>query len=123
MGKISFSRTAAGVLIIVRVRRRPLYIDERYYIEHILIPPLARVFDHVGADVRVWYKMMPKIRRADPATSYERTDTVAGGSLKPTRGKGARYGIDAHFRKAGCVSCGKPAEDTRGSIHPFTLLC
>ena len=107
---------------LVLVRKRPLYIDEKYYIEQILIPPLARVFNHVGADVGVWYKTMPKIRRVDAATSYEHDDATADKSLRLVKGKGARYGIDAHFRKAGCISCGRPTEDIRGYLHSIASI-
>lgn len=81
------------------------------------------MFDHVGADVRVWYKTMPKIRRVDVATNYEHTGTVADRSLKFLKGKDARYGIDAHFRKTGCISCGKPAEDIRELPSPCCSFC
>ncbi|EHK22518.1 uncharacterized protein TRIVIDRAFT_191274 [Trichoderma virens Gv29-8] len=38
-------------------------LDADYYISKNLIPPLERIFNLVGANVRQWYDTMPKIRR------------------------------------------------------------
>lgn len=38
-------------------------LDSEYYISKNLIPPLERIFNLVGANVRQWYDEMPKIRR------------------------------------------------------------
>lgn len=91
-------------------------MDEQYYIENLILPPLARVFDHIGADVKQWYKTMPKIRRVDAA------DATAGTSgdtaLEEPMGKLGlgliKYGIDSHFRKAGCVVCGRSVDERDG---------
>ena len=40
-------------------------LDAAYYISRVLIPPLERVFNLVGADVRSWFDDMPKSLRAD----------------------------------------------------------
>jgi DNA polymerase zeta len=47
-------------------------LDAEYYISKNLIPPLERIFNLVGANVRAWYDEMPKvqhIRRVDTTTS------------------------------------------------------
>ena len=36
-------------------------LDAEYYISKTLIPPLERIFNLVGANVRSWYEDMPKI--------------------------------------------------------------
>ena len=36
-------------------------LDAEYYISKTLIPPLERIFNLVGANVRSWYENMPKI--------------------------------------------------------------
>ncbi|CAE6411247.1 unnamed protein product [Rhizoctonia solani] len=69
-------------------------IDENYYITHSLIPPLERIFNLVGANVRQWFEEMPK-----PA----RLDTAAAGS--ETNG---RPNIDDHFRRLECLVCKQP---------------
>ncbi|WPG98667.1 DNA polymerase zeta catalytic subunit [Acrodontium crateriforme] len=39
-------------------------LDAEYYINKNLIPPLERIFNLVGANVRQWYDEMPKVQRA-----------------------------------------------------------
>lgn len=65
-----------------------LGIDAEYYIRNLLIPPLARIFNLVGADVEQWYDSMPRTKRVGK---------YAGAS-------GTR--IDAHFRSTHCAVCG-----------------
>ena len=36
-------------------------LDAEYYISRTLIPPLERIFNLVGANVRSWYDDMPKV--------------------------------------------------------------
>lgn len=38
-------------------------LDAEYYITKNLIPPLERIFNLVGANVRQWYEEMPKVQR------------------------------------------------------------
>lgn len=38
-------------------------LDAEYYISKNLIPPLERIFNLVGANVRQWYDEMPKVQR------------------------------------------------------------
>ncbi|CRK11701.1 hypothetical protein BN1723_017242, partial [Verticillium longisporum] len=38
-------------------------LDAEYYISKNLIPPLERIFNLVGANVRQWYDDMPKVQR------------------------------------------------------------
>ncbi|KAK6068899.1 DNA polymerase zeta catalytic subunit [Seiridium cupressi] len=40
-----------------------LQLDAEYYISKNLIPPLERIFNLVGANVRGWYDEMPKVQR------------------------------------------------------------
>ena len=37
-----------------------MHLDAEYYISKVLIPPLERFFNLVGANVRSWYEEMPK---------------------------------------------------------------
>lgn len=67
---------------------RSLGIDAEYYIRNLLIPPLARIFNLVGADVEQWYDSMPRQKRAG---KY--------GALGGMR-------IDSHFLSAHCLVCG-----------------
>ena len=38
----------------------PLVLDYEYYITRVLIPPIARVFNLIGADISAWYNELPK---------------------------------------------------------------
>ncbi|KAF8308894.1 hypothetical protein DL93DRAFT_2100396 [Clavulina sp. PMI_390] len=93
--------------------KRQLYLDEDYYIRQVIIPPLSRVFDHIGADVRQWFQTMPKIRRADAASEHEIAQVAETYDLEAPAAavKPAKYGIDSHFKKSGCLSCNMPTED------------
>ncbi|TPX14878.1 uncharacterized protein E0L32_004987 [Thyridium curvatum] len=57
-----------------------LALDAEYYISKNLIPPLERIFNLVGANVRQWYDEMPKIRHA------RRVAPPAGGGAPTTTG-------------------------------------
>ncbi|CAI5758271.1 unnamed protein product [Candida verbasci] len=50
-------------LIKTYTTENPLTLDSEYYITRVLIPPLERFFNLFGADVRGWYKEMPKYQR------------------------------------------------------------
>ncbi|KAM0417214.1 hypothetical protein ACHAPT_012791 [Fusarium lateritium] len=52
-------------------------LDAQYYISKNLIPPLERIFNLVGANVRQWYDEMPKVQRIrHPATLGTRKTTI-----------------------------------------------
>jgi len=70
---------------------RSLGIDAEYYIRNLLIPPLSRIFNLVGADVEHWYDSMPRTKRAG---RYD-----LGATAHKTR-------IDSHFRSSHCIVCG-----------------
>ena len=84
--------------------RRSLGIDAEYYIRNLLIPPLSRIFNLVGADVEHWYDSMPRTKRAG---KYDL------GSAHKTR-------IDSHFRSSHCVVCG--TESSTSKLGPVRAL-
>ena len=75
-------------------------IDGVYYITQVLLPPLERVFNLVGADVRSWYDEMPRSFRV------EQEDTV---DLSPRKLKEVvddkKSKIVDHFRSCSCLVC------------------
>ena len=101
-------------------RKEPLHLDAPYYIEKVLIPPLKRVFELVGADVILWYKNMPKVFRA------EGVEGSAENSRSPVRGSSvAKFKIDSHFRKLSCLGCGRLSDidgETSLGVFSFALL-
>lgn len=66
-------------------------LDAGYYISKNLIPPLERIFNLVGANVRQWYDEMPKVKRVRHATTL--------GTRKGT--------LESYMRSCHCLICGK----------------
>nr|XP_019042303.1 DNA polymerase zeta subunit [Kwoniella bestiolae CBS 10118]OCF21233.1 DNA polymerase zeta subunit [Kwoniella bestiolae CBS 10118] len=93
---------------------RSLSIDSEYYIRNLLIPPLSRIFNLVGADVENWFDTMPRTKRV---SKYENQLNMNGNASRGTgrgrgrggRGKGRGRGgmrIDSHFKSSHCIVCG-----------------
>lgn len=74
-------------------------LDAEYYITKNLIPPLERIFNLVGANVRQWYDEMPKVQRI-------RRITDGGGGDGGGRGAKKRFTLESYLRSASCVVCG-----------------
>ena len=68
-------------------------LDAQYYISKNLIPPLERIFNLVGANVRQWYDEMPKIQRIH--------------HVFPTGGPngGKKFTLESYMRSTHCVVC------------------
>lgn len=64
-------------------------LDADYYISKNIIPPLERIFSLVGANVRQWYDVMPRIRRVH--------QTKGLGSKKRT--------LEAYMLSVHCMIC------------------
>jgi DNA polymerase zeta len=79
---------------------REKQLDGHYYISRILIPPLERIFNLVGADVRGWYEEMPRRIRADGVDASLTSPEKPRGVLTPGRLK-----IEEHFRNSQCILC------------------
>ncbi|KAG8872386.1 DNA polymerase zeta [Tulasnella sp. 331] len=86
--------------------RHQYLLDASYYIEHMLIPPLERVFNLVGANVGGWYAEMPKFARPvvpDSLVSHGKDDQQE----KKTGPSKPKFTIEEHFKRSACVVCGK----------------
>ncbi|KAF8078614.1 hypothetical protein FPV67DRAFT_1465830 [Lyophyllum atratum] len=79
-----------------------LQLDAIYYISRVLIPPLERIFNLVGADVRGWFDEMPKARTLDPTSSPLKVKEEEVASP-------IRLNIEEHFRSSQCLICGSLA--------------
>jgi DNA polymerase zeta len=75
-------------------------LDGSYYISRVLIPPLERIFNLVGADVRGWYEEMPRRICADGADNSLMSPEKAKGLMTP-----GRLRIEEHFRNSQCILC------------------
>ncbi|KAG6332362.1 hypothetical protein ID866_6727 [Astraeus odoratus] len=82
-----------------------MHIDAVYYIEKVLIPPLERIFNLVGADVRAWYEEMPK------AIEVDQRDPLTLSPKKAERVVATRIKIDEHFQSSRCLACSCPAPE------------
>ncbi|KZL81063.1 dna polymerase family b [Colletotrichum incanum] len=67
-------------------------LDAEYYISKNLIPPLERIFNLVGANVRQWYDEMPKFQR------IRRVDQTLGPGLN-------KKTLESYLKSASCISC------------------
>ncbi|KAL3955126.1 hypothetical protein ACCO45_010689 [Purpureocillium lilacinum] len=65
-------------------------LDAEYYISKNLIPPLERIFNLVGANVRQWYDEMPKVQRVHQATSAQASK---------------RSTLESYMRSTHCLVC------------------
>jgi DNA polymerase zeta len=70
---------------------RSLGIDAEYYIRNLLIPPISRILNLVGADVEQWFDSMPRTKRAG---KYDMS--AEAGKMR----------IDSHFKSSHCIVCG-----------------
>lgn len=66
-------------------------LDAEYYISKNIIPPLERIFNLVGANVRGWYDEMPRFQRLR--------------SLPVTRQAGKKITLDHFFSSTSCLAC------------------
>ena len=73
-----------------------LELDSEYYISKNLIPPLERIFNLVGANVRQWYDEMPRfqrIRRIEGLATSDGRDTLAKKTL------------ESYMKSSTCIAC------------------
>ncbi|KAK3331099.1 hypothetical protein B0H66DRAFT_88702 [Apodospora peruviana] len=120
-------------------------LDAEYYIGKNIIPPLERIFNLVGANVRAWYDEMPKvqlIRQVDnpslapaaPAPASTAAAAAAGpfgmiGAGAAGGGGGQQKTMESFMRSASCVVCGvkmkRPAAGSSdvGEIMPVCRKC
>ncbi|PYI07055.1 DNA polymerase zeta catalytic subunit [Aspergillus sclerotiicarbonarius CBS 121057] len=76
-----------------------LDLDADYYITKNLIPPLERIFNLVGANVRQWYDEMPKVQRV---RRVEGSMAAFGGGRKT---------LESYMKSSTCVICKARLED------------
>ncbi|KAI4653294.1 hypothetical protein J4E93_001056 [Alternaria ventricosa] len=81
-----------------------LELDAEYYISKNLIPPLERIFNLVGANVRGWYDEMPKKQRIRNITipmtvKQDKSNAFFGG------GGGNKKTLESYMTSSSCVVC------------------
>jgi DNA polymerase zeta len=89
-------------------------LDAEYYISKNLIPPLERIFNLVGANVRNWYDEMPKVQR------IRRVDAnlqLQGYSKELATNKKT---LESYMKASSCLVC-KGKLEVEGAICPRCL--
>lgn len=84
-----------------------LELDAEYYISKNLIPPLERIFNLVGANVRQWYDEMPKIQRIRSIVAGFDSDGLQKTVSKKT--------LESYLKPSACMIC-RGALDTKPPI-------
>lgn len=85
-------------------------LDAEYYISKNLIPPLERIFNLVGANVRQWYDEMPKVQRIRRVDATALAGPAAGAGWK-------KKTLEAYLKSASCAVCGvKMHKDSVGVV-------
>jgi DNA polymerase zeta len=89
-------------------------LDSEYYISKNLIPPLERIFNLVGANIRNWYDEMPKVQR------IRRVDAnlqIQGQSKELAISKKT---LESYMKSSSCLVCREKLE-LEGPICPRCL--
>lgn len=84
-------------------------LDADYYISKNLIPPLERIFNLLGGNVRQWYDEMPKfqrIRRIDNVSLPQEKDISV-----------SKKTLEAYMKSSACLVCGEILEDKSPVCH------
>lgn len=84
-------------------------LDAEYYITKNLIPPLERIFNLMGANVRKWYDDMPKIQRV------RRTDANLQAAKPADDLIVSKKTLESYMNSSSCLIC-KEKLETEGSI-------
>ncbi|KAL8873361.1 MAG: hypothetical protein Q9174_001163 [Haloplaca sp. 1 TL-2023] len=84
-------------------------LDAEYYISKNLIPPLERIFNLVGANVRQWYDEMPKfqrIRRIDVESLVRTKELIV-----------SKKTLESYMKSSACVICSDKLEEVSPICH------
>lgn len=81
-----------------------LELDAEYYISKNLIPPLERIFNLVGANVRQWYDEMPKIQRIRNIT-IPIHQPQADNALVTSAATGLKKTLESYMKSSACIVC------------------
>jgi DNA polymerase zeta len=75
-----------------------LELDAEYYLSKNLIPPLERIFNLVGANVRMWFDEMPKVQRIrNVALPMIAGREASHAALKKT--------LESYMKSSSCMVC------------------
>jgi DNA polymerase zeta len=83
-------------------------LDAEYYISKNLIPPLERIFNLVGANVRQWYDEMPKYHRVRRVEADLLSEGKEVGMSKKT--------LENYMKMSTCIVCSETVEVEGSSL-------
>ena len=92
-------------------------LDAEYYINKNLIPPLERIFNLMGANVRAWFDEMPKVQRARQLGGPAKAALIEGRGRKT---------MESYMATSLCLVCRTtlpPASSLPPSIEAPLPLC
>ncbi|KFY58978.1 hypothetical protein V496_05878 [Pseudogymnoascus sp. VKM F-4515 (FW-2607)] len=89
-------------------------LDSEYYISKNLIPPLERIFNLVGANVRSWYDEMPKTQRV------RRLDVDPQATGQPADLPFNKKTLESYMKSSSCLVCQDKLE-SNAAICPTCL--
>jgi DNA polymerase zeta len=99
------------------MRNEYMELDGEYYITKNIIPPLERIFNLVGANVRQWYDEMPKVQRIRNI-SIPVFKHGAGGNQKRT--------LESYMQSSTCLLCRNrlppPSPDAANNPSPYSHI-
>ncbi|KAF1958896.1 hypothetical protein CC80DRAFT_533856 [Byssothecium circinans] len=81
----------------ILLQNEHIELDAEYYISKNLIPPLERIFNLVGANVRQWYDEMPKVQRIRNITLPITSGSGGASNLGKT--------LESYMKASTCLVC------------------
>ncbi|EED13839.1 DNA polymerase zeta catalytic subunit, putative [Talaromyces stipitatus ATCC 10500] len=90
-----------------------LELDAEYYITKNLIPPLERIFNLVGANVRQWYDEMPKIQRI---RRIEGAFTGQGDNNNSSNTTISKKTLESYMKSSICLICKNKLTDKNSDL-------
>jgi DNA polymerase zeta len=86
-------------VLLIRELISHIELDAEYYISKNLIPPLERIFNLVGANVRMWYDEMPKVQRIRRVEGRD----FRGASARDSAGM--KKTLESYMKSSSCLVC------------------
>jgi DNA polymerase zeta len=80
-------------------------LDAEYYISKNLIPPLERIFNLVGANVRAWYDEMPKVQQVRRLEMTSAATTAISNNNTTTSTGNTRKTLEFFLNSTSCLAC------------------
>ncbi|KAK4154857.1 hypothetical protein C8A00DRAFT_14013 [Chaetomidium leptoderma] len=100
-------------------------LDAEYYISKNLIPPLERIFNLVGANVRAWYDEMPKVQQVrrleTSSTTTSNNNLNNNGGTKDSTSKKT---LEFFLNSTSCLACNvKMSSSSKHTTSPPLPIC